>query len=30
MEKADLVLKNYDVIIPDTLQPYECRVYLIK
>ena len=30
MEKAQLVLKNYNVIIPDTLQPYECRVYLIK
>ena len=30
MDKANLVLKNYNVILPDTLQPYECRVYLIK
>ena len=27
---ARLVLCNYNTITPDTLQPYECRVYLWK
>ena len=30
LSKAELILKNYDVIDPDTLKPYECRVYRFK
>ena len=30
LSKAELILKNYDVIDPDTLKPYECRVYRWK
>ncbi len=30
LTKAELILKNYDVIDPDTLKPYECRVYRFK
>ncbi len=28
IENAELILKNYDIIDPKTLKPYECRVYL--
>ena len=30
MNKAELVLKNYDTIDPGVLKPYEIRVYLLK
>ena len=30
LSNAELILKNYDIIDPDTLKPYECRVYLWK
>ena len=30
MNKAELVLKNYDTIDPGVLKPYETRVYLLK
>ena len=30
LSKAELILKNYDVIDPGVLKPYECRVYLMK
>ncbi len=30
LSSAELILKNYNVIDPDTLKPYECRVYLWK
>ena len=30
LSNAELILKNYDIIDPGTLKPYECRVYLWK